>query len=404
MSGEDRRDAPGPVQPAPAGDGWRGGLRNVENLLVSLALAALVLLPLGEIVLRKVFQTGISGATAFEQHLTLLIGLLGGALAAREGRLLTLSTLTDLLKGRGQVFARVFSSAFAAGISVFLCVAAAQLVQTEKEAGKILAYGIPLWTIQLVMPVEFRRDCAPFALACGGTLARTAGRPAAGRRRGVDRTPAADRARHAGPACPVDAAAGRRSRRADLCAAGRRRADSVLGARPAHRVHFAHPLFDGDQPHAADGPAVHAGRVFPGGGRRVETADPGLSGRVRTIPRRTGDCHGAGVRIFHLIHRRVRRDDSRVGRPADAGADGRGVFGAFHVGIAHRLWRSRAAVPAFTPVDSLRHCGQPQRQGWRSDHRKNVSRRPWPGAAVGGHGCRGGHSAGSERHSRAARV
>lgn len=104
MSGEDRRDAPGPVQPASAGDGWRGGLRNGENLLVSLALAALVLLPLGEIVLRKVFQAGISGATAFEQHLTLLIGLLGGALAAREGRLLTLSTLTDLLKiGRAHV-------------------------------------------------------------------------------------------------------------------------------------------------------------------------------------------------------------------------------------------------------------------------------------------------------------
>jgi C4-dicarboxylate transporter, DctM subunit len=155
MSGEDHGDAPGPVQPAPAVDGWRRWLREVENLLVSLALAALVLLPLGEIVLRKLFQTGISGATAFEQHLTLLIGLLGGALAAREGRLLTLSTLMDLLKGQGRVFARVFSSAFAAGISVFLCVAAAQLVQTEKEAGKILAYGIPLWTIQLVMPLSF---------------------------------------------------------------------------------------------------------------------------------------------------------------------------------------------------------------------------------------------------------
>lgn len=155
MSGENRSDAPGPVQPAPAGEGWRRWLRDVEHLLVSLVLAALVLLPLGEIVLRKLFQTGISGATAFQQHLTLLIGLLGGALAARERRLLALSTLMNFLKGRWQVFARVFSSAFAAGISVFLCVAAAQLVQTEKEAGKILAYGIPLWTIQLVMPVSF---------------------------------------------------------------------------------------------------------------------------------------------------------------------------------------------------------------------------------------------------------
>ncbi len=47
MSGENRSDAPGPVQPAPVDEGWRRWLRDVENLLVSLALAALVLLPLG---------------------------------------------------------------------------------------------------------------------------------------------------------------------------------------------------------------------------------------------------------------------------------------------------------------------------------------------------------------------
>jgi len=155
MSGENRSDASGPVQPAPAGEGWRRWLRDVENLLVSLSLAALVLLPLGEILLRKLLQTGLSGATAFQQHLTLLIGLLGGALAARDRRLLALSTLLNVLKGQWQVLARVFSSAFAAGISVFLCVAAAQLVQAEKAAGKILAYGIPVWTIQLVMPLGF---------------------------------------------------------------------------------------------------------------------------------------------------------------------------------------------------------------------------------------------------------
>ncbi len=155
MSGENRSDASGPLQPAPAGEGWRRRLRGVENLLVSLALTALVLLPLGEIALRKLFQTGISGATAFQQHLTLLIGLLGGALAARDRRLIALSTVMNVLKGQWQVRARVFSTSFAAGVSVFLCVAAAQLVQTEKEAGKILAYGIPLWTIQLVMPLSF---------------------------------------------------------------------------------------------------------------------------------------------------------------------------------------------------------------------------------------------------------
>src|SRR6266568_3904062 len=114
-----------------------------------------MLLPLIEIVGRKLFHGGISGAAAFEQHLVLIIGLLGGMFAARDRRLLALSTLTSFLKGRWQAFARVLSSAFAAGITIFLCLAALQLVQAEKGGGAMLAYGIPRWTIQMIMPLGF---------------------------------------------------------------------------------------------------------------------------------------------------------------------------------------------------------------------------------------------------------
>jgi C4-dicarboxylate transporter, DctM subunit len=126
-----------------------------ENLLVALALAALMLLPLVEIAARKLFHSGVSGAATLQQHLVLIIGLLGGMFAARDRRLLALSTLTNFLKGRWQTFARVFSSAFAAGITIFLCLAALQLVQAEREGGKPFAFGIPLWTIQLIMPLGF---------------------------------------------------------------------------------------------------------------------------------------------------------------------------------------------------------------------------------------------------------
>ncbi|MEO6036391.1 MAG: TRAP transporter large permease subunit [Verrucomicrobiota bacterium] len=135
--------------------GWSRWVRNGENLLIAIALAILMLLPLAEILLRKGFHGGISGSTAFQQHLVLIIGLLGGMFAARDGRLLALSTLTNFLKGGWQTFARIFSSGFAVGITVFLCLAAIQLVQSEREGGKILAYGIRVWTIQLIMPIGF---------------------------------------------------------------------------------------------------------------------------------------------------------------------------------------------------------------------------------------------------------
>src|SRR6266849_3646436 len=144
-----------PVDPGSAPPSrWRW-FWEAENLLISLALAVLMFLPVIEIVGRKVFHGGVSGAAAFEQHLVLIIGLLGGMFAARDRRLLALSTLTTFLKGRWQSFARVFSSAFAAGITIFLCLAALQLVQSERGGGAMLAYGIPRWTVQMIMPLGF---------------------------------------------------------------------------------------------------------------------------------------------------------------------------------------------------------------------------------------------------------
>jgi tripartite ATP-independent transporter DctM subunit len=144
-----------PVEPAKEPAGPFRWLWQAENHLVALTLAALMILPLIEIVGRKFFHGGLSGGAALQQHLVLIIGLLGGMFAARDRRLLSLSTLTNFLKGRWQIFARVFSSAFAAGITVFLCVAAAQLVESERGVDKNLAYGIQLWVVQLIMPVGF---------------------------------------------------------------------------------------------------------------------------------------------------------------------------------------------------------------------------------------------------------
>jgi tripartite ATP-independent transporter DctM subunit len=136
-------------------EGWCRILRDGENLIVTLALAVMVLLPLAEALLRKLFHTGISGASAIVQHLVLVVGMLGGAVAAREGRLLSLSTVRAFLKGRWKSRAIVFSGAVAVTVSLFLCVASAQYISFTKPAGKILAYGVPVWVVQLVLPVAF---------------------------------------------------------------------------------------------------------------------------------------------------------------------------------------------------------------------------------------------------------
>jgi tripartite ATP-independent transporter DctM subunit len=130
-------------------------LVTAENLALIVPLAAMMLLPVVEILLRRLFQTGISGSSAIVQHLTLIVGMVGGAVAARDERLLALSPAQTLLKGRAKVAARIFSGGFAAAISAFLCVASVQYVFDVKPLGRILVYGIPVWIVQLILPWGF---------------------------------------------------------------------------------------------------------------------------------------------------------------------------------------------------------------------------------------------------------
>jgi C4-dicarboxylate transporter, DctM subunit len=146
-------DTPGPATTdAPAG--WRGFLRQTENLVVVFCLGGLIVLPLLEVLLRP-FNTGISGSISFVQHFTLFVGMLGGAIAAREGRLLALSTLTHFLRGRVKVAATLFSHAAGAAVTFYLLLASLHFIRTEREYPSELAYGIPLWVMQLVLPLGF---------------------------------------------------------------------------------------------------------------------------------------------------------------------------------------------------------------------------------------------------------
>ncbi len=134
---------------------WQKFLRQGENLLIVAALGAMTLLPVLEILLRKFFSTGIPASATLVQHLVLAVGMLGGALAARENRLLALSAATHWFKGGVLTFARIVGYGFAAAISGMLAAASWQFVISQKSLGKILAYGIPVWIVQLLLVVGF---------------------------------------------------------------------------------------------------------------------------------------------------------------------------------------------------------------------------------------------------------
>jgi len=130
-------------------------LRGGEELLANLALAAMVLLPLAEIVIRPVLSGGIPGSISFVQHLTLWVGFLGAALAAREGKLIALATASFIKAGPIREATKIFAALVGSAVSVILATAAYQLLLFDKEDGTLIAAGVPVWVAQLVLPISF---------------------------------------------------------------------------------------------------------------------------------------------------------------------------------------------------------------------------------------------------------
>jgi len=142
------------VAKAPAGRAVRAA-HGAEDLVASLALGLMVVLPLSEVVLRRVAGIGIAGSIPFVQHLVLWVGFLGAALAAREGRLLALATGTFLPAGAPRRAAEITAGAVGAFVSALLFVGAVVLVRTEREVGTMITATVPAWVAQLALPAGF---------------------------------------------------------------------------------------------------------------------------------------------------------------------------------------------------------------------------------------------------------
>jgi tripartite ATP-independent transporter DctM subunit len=127
----------------------------LENAVAALALTAMAVLPLLEIVLRRAFGIGIPGSGPIVQHLALWVAFLGGAIAARDGKLLALASGTFIPEGPWRRAAETFAAAISSCMAGLLAWGGVQLLVAEREAGAVLGAGIPTWVAQMPLPLGF---------------------------------------------------------------------------------------------------------------------------------------------------------------------------------------------------------------------------------------------------------
>ena len=126
-----------------------------ENGFATLVAVCLMTLPLANMVATRFYGTGITGAGLFAQNLTLWLGMLGAAIAARDGKLLALATASFLPEARVRRSAGIVAAAVGAAIATIFAVGGFLLTQFDREFESEIVAGVPTWIADLVLPVAF---------------------------------------------------------------------------------------------------------------------------------------------------------------------------------------------------------------------------------------------------------
>jgi C4-dicarboxylate transporter, DctM subunit len=135
-----------------------------KGVLVGAFLMA-ILLPLVDTVGRPLGGLHIKGSASYMQQLTLWLAFLGGLLAVREGKHLTLSTVELFPEGsRRRRAVRVFAYAVAAAVTAVLAYGSFNVVMADRQQGQLLPIGLPVWVSECVMPLAFALMALRFVL------------------------------------------------------------------------------------------------------------------------------------------------------------------------------------------------------------------------------------------------
>ena len=148
-------------------------LHRLDDGIAALALVGMVLLPVLELALRPLQGSGVQNAPVLVQHLGLVLAMAGAVAAERQGHLIALGgSLAGWGSPRLQAMVLAVTRGGAALVSGMLAWASWQFVASEIGHGPPLAYGVPVWWVQLAMP-------AGILLLAAGLGARLAQLPAA---------------------------------------------------------------------------------------------------------------------------------------------------------------------------------------------------------------------------------
>jgi TRAP-type C4-dicarboxylate transport system permease small subunit len=145
--------------------------RAAENVALVTLLTSMMLLAVGQIVLRQVFSTGIIWADELVKIIVLWLAMFGAVAAARDNRHIRIDALSHLLPAIVVRYTRVFVDLFAAVVCAVVAWQAFRYMQLEIEFEDTVLIDTPAWIAHAIIPAAFGLMSYRFVV---GVVARVA--------------------------------------------------------------------------------------------------------------------------------------------------------------------------------------------------------------------------------------
>jgi len=114
-----------------------------------------MLLAVGQIVLREVFDTGIIWADELVRLVVLWLAVMGAIAACREDRHIRIDALSHLFSDNVISGIRIVVDLFAAGVCAVIAWHAYRYLQLEIEFEDTVLVDTPAWMAHVVIPIGF---------------------------------------------------------------------------------------------------------------------------------------------------------------------------------------------------------------------------------------------------------
>jgi len=141
-------------------------LAGLENGMLVVMLSAMIVLAVGQVLLRNLFGFGFPWSDPMTRLLVLWVGLMGAMVASRDNKHINMDVISRWLPDSMRGITHVAIGLFTASVCAVVAFNAGRFVYLDYTDG-LLAFGsLPAWVAEIIVPLGFGVMSLRYLLSC----------------------------------------------------------------------------------------------------------------------------------------------------------------------------------------------------------------------------------------------